>query len=62
MSNKTNIVNIELDVDTKNKLDTLAFLTGATKRDLCKKAVIEYIDKNSEAISEAEKLKAKFKQ
>ena len=57
----TKTINVKVDLDTKSKLDTLAYLQDVTLQDLCITAINEYVDKNADAIAEAEALKNKFK-
>lgn len=57
----TKTINVKVDLDTKSKLDTLAYLQDVTLQDLCINAIDEYVDKNADAIAEAEALRNKFK-
>lgn len=57
----TKTINVKVDLDTKSKIDTLAYLQDVSLQDLCIIAINEYINKNADAIAEAEALKNKFK-
>ena len=54
-------VNVKLDIETKSKLETLAYIEGASEQDLGAIAIKEYLDKYADVIAEVEKAKAKFK-
>ena len=43
----SNIVNINLSASAKKELEALVYLTGKSRRDLCKIAVDEYLKKNN---------------
>lgn len=53
--NKT--VNIKLDLETKSKLKTLAFINDSSIQDLCKKAIIKLVNDNAEHIAKVESVK-----
>ena len=57
----TKTINVKVDLDTKSKIDTLAYLQDVSLQDLCIIAINEYINKNADAIAEAEALKKKKK-
>lgn len=54
-------INVKVDVETKSKIDTLAYLQDTNLQELCITAIKEYVDKNADAIAEAEALRNKFK-
>ena len=54
-------INIKLDVETKNKFETLAYLQGMSLQDLGVKIIKDAINVNADAIAKAEELRASFK-
>ena len=61
MVEDTKTINVKLDLDTKSKVDTLAYLQDVNLQELCTTAIKEYVDKYADAIADAEKLRSKFK-
>lgn len=60
--NKVKVINVKLDAETKSKFETLAYLQGVKLQDLCLQLINTAINDNADAIADAEKLRAKFKQ
>lgn len=45
---KPNVVNVKLDDKAKAKVELIAYLQGKSKQDLCKDAILEYLNKFDE--------------
>ncbi len=61
MTNETKTINVKLDIETKSKFETLAYLQGASLQDLTLQLIKEAINKNSDVIGEVEKVRSNFK-
>ena len=61
MTNETKTINVKLDIETKSKFETLAYLQGASLQDLTLQLIKEAINKNSDVIGEVEKVRINFK-
>ena len=58
---KSKVINVKLDAETKSKFETLAYLQDVSLQDLCLQLIQDSIKANADIISDAEKLRAKFK-
>ena len=61
MTNETKTINVKLDIETKSKFETLAYLQGASLQDLTLQLIKEAINKNSDVIGQVEKVRSNFK-
>lgn len=50
-------VNIKLDMDTKSKLETLAYIKRCTIQEICLDIIKRELDANADKIADAEKLR-----
>ena len=62
MSEKSKVINVKLDAETKSKFETLAYLQDMSLQDLTLQLIKDSIDANGGVIADAEQLRAKFKQ
>lgn len=62
MSEKSKVINVKLDAETKSKFETLAYLQDMSLQDLTLQLIKDSIDANAGVIADAEQLRAKFKQ
>lgn len=54
---KSKVINIKLDAETKSKIETLAFIRRCKLQDLCKELIDNCIKENADKIATAEKLR-----
>lgn len=60
-ADKLKTVNLKFDAETKQKLETLAFIKDMKLQTLCETIIKAEIDANADAISKVEKAKADAK-
>lgn len=61
MTEKTKVINVKVDDETKSKLETLAYLKGMKLQSLCEQLIQDAIIDNADVIADAEQIRAKFK-
>ena len=59
-ADKLKTVNLKFDVETKSKLETLAYLSNMKLQELCEYIIKECLDANAEKIAKSEKDRNEF--
>ena len=54
MNEKSKVINVKLDAETKSKFETLAFIKRTTLQDLCIDLINESIKANADIIADVE--------
>lgn len=58
--NKTSVINVKVDAETKGKYETLAYLKGVKLQELTLQLINNAINENANAIAEVQKIKSKI--
>lgn len=58
---KPKVINVKVDAETKDKLDTLAYIKGGISlQELCIALINKEVESNADAIADVEKARAKY--